>query len=256
MEVAIIHAILTLGSVEEFSIVNYAPKAVYLWLYPSASEDELLMAEHPDDIAEGQSSKGSKKSEISRKKAERADSPESRSGMMIFRLESMFSLSEFAIINQGTDDSDEDDEDNQRIVDVLDKITLSQQQDQKSARIKIDIDLPSAAEDDLPMGECISLPEWDYKKQHLVEDWCLLQPMLPEDASSKGIPPRLRKISKTIEAQFEQLRNVKCWLKGQPQGEELDLSAWLDFHVESKISAAQEKGLFKSFRGNNRDLSC
>lgn len=256
MEEAIIHAILTPGSVQQFPVVNYAPKAVYLWLYPSASEDEVLMAEYPDDLEEEQSSKGSKKSETSRKKAERVDSPESRSGMMIFRLESMFSWSEFAKLDRGSDDSDEDYEDNQRIVEDLDKITLSQQQDQKSARIKIDMDLPSASEDDLPMGEGIKLPEWDYKSQQLVQDRCLLQPMLPKDSTPKGIPPRLRKISKTIQAQFEQLRSMRYWLKGQPQGEELDLSAWLDFHVESSLSPTQEKGLFQSFRGNNRDLSC
>ncbi len=49
---------------------------------------------------------------------------------------------------------------------------------------------------------------------------------------------------------------MRYWLKAQPQGEEIDLSAWLDFHVESKITPSAEKGLFRSFRGNNRDLSC
>jgi nitric oxide reductase NorD protein len=175
---------------------------------------------------------------------------------MIFRLESLFSWGEFSKVDRGCDDSD-DDEDTSRIVEDLDKITLAKQQEQqKSAQIKIDLDLPSASEDDIPLGEGIKLPEWDYKKQILQADRCLLQPMLPKDAKTAKLPMRLQKIAKTIQAQFEQLRSVRYWLKAQPQGEELDLSAWLDFHVESKIAPSAEKGLFKSFRGNNRDLSC
>ena len=255
MEAAIIQAVLTPGSVTEFPLVNFAPRAVYLWLYPSAKLDDVLMPEYPDEVEQQESVSAAKKSATSRKKAERVDSPESRSGMMIFRLESMFSWSEFSKMDRGSDDSD-DDEDNQRIVEDLDKITLSQQQDQKSARIKIDMDLPSASEDDTPMGEGLKLPEWDYKKQQLVDDRVLLQAMLPKDAVAKALPEHLRKISKTIQAQFEQLRSVRYWLKAQPQGEELDMASWLDFHVESQIAPSQEKGLFQSFRGNNRDLSC
>ena len=260
MEQAILKAILSPGSVTQFPVVNFAPKAVYLWLYPSSSSEEVLVPEYQEleeDVENAEKeNKSPKKSETSRKKAERVDSPDERSGMMIFRLESLFSWSEFSKIDRGCDDSD-DDEDTSSTVEDLDKITLAKQQEQqKSAQIKIDLDLPSASEDDIPLGEGIKLPEWDYKKQTLQQDRCLLQPMLPKGAKAEKLPTRLQKIAKTIQAQFEQLRSVRYWLKAQPQGEELDLSAWLDFHVESQIAPSAEKGLFKSFRGNNRDLSC
>ena len=260
MEQAIVRAILTPGSVSQFPLVNFAPKAVYLWLYPSACSDETVVAEY-QDLAETQDdeelhNKSAKKSKTSRKKAERVDAPDERQGMMIFRLESLFSWSEFSKLDRGCDDSDDDD-DTSRAVEDLDKITLAKQQEQqKSAQIKIDLDLPSASQDDIPLGQGIKLPEWDYKKQLLQKDRCVLQPMLPKDAKPAKLPVKLQKISKTIQAQFEQLRSVRYWLKAQPQGEEIDLSTWLDFHVESKIAPSAEKGLFKSFRGNNRDLSC
>lgn len=259
MERAIVKAILIPGSVSEFPMVNFAPKAVYLWLYPSSSSDEILVSEVQefDENKEDQKqqNKSAKKSQTSRKKAERVDAGDERQGMMIFRLESLFSWSEFSKLDRGCDDSD--DEDTSRTVEDLDKITLAKQQEQqKSAQIKIDLDLPSASEDDIPLGEGISLPEWNYKKQTLQEERCLLQPMLPKDAKTAKLPIRLQKIAKSIQAQFEQLRSVRYWLKAQPQGEELDLGAWLDFHVESKIAPCAEEGLFKSFRGNNRDLSC
>ncbi|SEK88225.1 nitric oxide reductase NorD protein [Colwellia chukchiensis] len=257
MEQAIRQAILQPGSVTEFPTVNYAPQAVYLWLYPSAQVDPQVLPEYIDDEEDGESAELSKakKSDSTRKKAERVDTGDDKEGMMIFRLESLFSWSEFSKLDRGTDDSDDDEEDNQRIAEDLDKITLSNQQSEKSARIKIDMDLPSASEDDLPLGEGIKIPEWHYKKQCLEADRCLLQPMLPKDAGPKKLPIKLQKTAKAIQAQFEQLRSVRYWLKGQQQGEELDLPAWLDFHVESKISPTEERGHYRSFRGNNRDIS-
>ncbi|WP_206485827.1 VWA domain-containing protein [Thalassotalea sp. G2M2-11] len=257
MEQAIINAVLSPGSVTEFPRVNFAPQAVYLWLYPSAKLDPFVLPENLNDITEEQNDNDSqsKKSQASRKKAERIDSPECRDGMMIFRLESMFSWSEFSKLDRGTDDSEEDEEEYHRIAEDLDKITLSKQQNQKSANIKIDLDLPSASEDDIPLGEGIKLPEFNYKSQQLEQDRCLLQPMMPRDCHAQKLPQRLQKTAKVIQSQFEQLQSVRYWLKGQPQGEELDLTAWLDFHVESQISPTQEKGLYQSFRGNNRDIS-
>jgi len=258
MEQAIVQAIMEPGSVKEFPTVNYAPKAVFLWLYPSAHVDPLVLPEYEemsDDENEAQTTKKSTKSKTSRKKADREESAESNDGMMIFRLESMFSWSEFSKLDRGSDDTDEDEDDLLRTAEDLDNITISKDQDQKSANIKIDLDLPSASEDDIPLGEGISLPEWNYRAQQLESDRCLLQPMLPKDSSPQPLPMKLQKTAKAIQAQFEQLTSVRYWLKGQPQGEELDLSAWLDFHVESKMSPTQEKGLYQSFRGNNRDIS-
>ncbi len=258
MEQAIVQAIIDPGSVDIFPTVNYAPKAVFLWLYPSAHVDPRLLPEYEemeDSDNEAQENKKSKKSEISRKKADRDESAESDDGMMIFRLESLFSWSEFSKLDRGSDDTDEDEEDLLRTAEDLDNITLSQQQDQKSANIKIDLDLPSASEDDIPLGEGVSLPEWNYRTQQLESERCLLQPMLPRNSTAQPLPLKLQKTAKAIQAQFEQLTSVRYWLKAQPQGEELDLSAWLDFHVESKISPTQERGLYQSFRGNNRDIS-
>ncbi len=259
MEEAITQAILEPGAVKEFPMVNYAPQAVYLWLYPSAHVDPLVLPEQGNllnEQAQENKQTAKQKSKTSRKKAERADSGNEKDGMMIFRLESLFSWSEFAKMDRGIDDSDEDEEENQRVAEDLDKITLAQQQEQKSARIKIDLDLPSASEDDIPLGEGIKLPEWDYRQQILQADRCLLQPMLPKDASPKPLPIKLQKQAKSIQAQFEQLRSIRYWLKGQPQGEELDLVAWLDHHIESQIAPSAEKGLYQSYRGNHRDLSC
>lgn len=262
MEKAIIDAVLKPGSVSDFPAVNFAPEAVCLWLYPSAHIDPSLLPEYlqaeqqQTDENDEQAQKPAKKNPSSRKKAERVEASDSRDGMMIFRLESLFSWSEFAQLDRGSDDSDDDEEDNQRVAEDLDKITLSQQQDQKSGNLKIDLDLPSASVDDIPLGQGIKLPEWHYKKQLLEPDRCLLQPMLPRDCVAQRLPVRLQQTARLIQAQFEKMQTQRHWVKGQPQGEELDLTSWLDFHVQSTMAPTAEKGLYQTFRANTRDFSC
>jgi nitric oxide reductase NorD protein len=134
MEQAIVNAILKLGSVIEFPRVNFAPKPVYLWLYPSSSANDLIMPEYQaideEKETENQENKAIKKAETSRKKSERTDSSDEKQGMMIFRLESLFSWSEFSKLDRGCDDSD-DDEDNSKIVDDLDKIFLAKKKNDR-----------------------------------------------------------------------------------------------------------------------------
>jgi len=258
LERALQQALQEPGSVLEFPATNYAPSHIVLWLYPSAGLNTEMLprdTQDPDteDTPESNNSE-QQQSQGPRKKTNRVENPNERDGMMIFRLESLFSWSEFSNIDRGKDDSDN--EDAQRVAEDLDVITLANQSNQKSAKLKIDLDLPAAAQDDIPLGEGIKLPEWDYKTEQLVSNRVLLQPMLPRDAESQKIPPHLHKLAQKIRAQFEQLQTLRQWHKGQQQGEELDINAWLDHHVETSISATPEKGLFQTFKSHDRDLAC
>lgn len=253
LERAIVQALIEPGSISKFPPANYAPQAIYLWLYPSAK----VQAIPPDGQEDNeQQSGGGKhaKSEAARKQSERVEDPQMRDGLMLFRLENLFSWSEFVKVNRGADDSEDDDA--QRVAEDLDKITLSRQQDQKTGTLKIDLDLPSPAEDDIPLGPGIHLPEYDYKSARLIQKRCLLQPMLPKNAKPAKLPPQLAISARRLRHQFEQLRNVRHWENAQPQGEELDLNAWLDFHVQKQHTPIAEQGLYRSFKSNQRDLCC
>ncbi len=129
MERAIIQAILHPGSITEFPVVNYAPQAVYLWLYPSATLPSNVLADFNNEELPRPESNNIKKGKKSRKAAERVDSGNENEGMMIFRLETMFSFTEFSKLDRGSDDSDDDD--CQSVADDLDKITLAKQTSQK-----------------------------------------------------------------------------------------------------------------------------
>jgi nitric oxide reductase NorD protein len=257
LEQCICQAILTPEQKQHYPVVNIAPYPVLLWLYPAKPSinalaiDAAFEPEGSDDADEATQPHTIKQ----RKKAQRLAAETDRDGLMLFRLENLFSWSEFTPVDRSQDDSENDDAGT--AAQDLDEITLSSKQTQRMASaIKIDLDLPSASEDDIPLGPGIQLPEWDYRQQQLIPDRCLLQPLLPRDAQPMGLPSRLKRLAQQLQAQFAQWQSLRFWQKRQYQGEELDLSALVDFKVEQQIQATAETGLFQSFNGYYRDLSC
>ncbi len=80
--------------------------------------------------------------------------------------------------------------------------------------------------------------------------------MVPRGSEAQPLPLRLAPLAKRLRRQFEHLRNDRQWLRQQPQGSELDMQAWLDFHVERQHGQCAERGLFMEQRQTRRDLAC
>ncbi|PKH54601.1 nitric oxide reductase activation protein NorD [Shewanella sp. Choline-02u-19] len=256
LERAVIQAITHPESIIEFPVAHYAPQAIYIWLYPNENVKANPFSAADIDCEEEQGSSAAKKQQSvkARKKSERIEEDDTKDSLMVFRLENLFSWSEFSRVNRAEDDTEDDDA--QRVAEDLDIITVAKGSKQKTAKLKIDLDLPAAIEDDLPLGKGITLPEWNYKSNLLVADRCLLQPMLPRDSKPLALPSSLHSAAKKIRQQFQQLQSIKNWQKSQPSGDEIDLTAWLDFHIESQTSMAQDTGLYRSFQRCQRDISC
>jgi nitric oxide reductase NorD protein len=189
-----------------------------------------------------------------RKQAKRVEESTSKGGLLIFRLENLFSWSEHVELDRCSDDSE--DLDAARVAEDLDELALSKQRLRKGGGLKLDLDLPPADVDDIPLGEGIKLPEWDYRKQCLHKDFVNLQMYLPRGSAAQPLPLRLAPLASRLRRQFEHLRNDRQWLRQQPQGSELDLQAWLDFHVERQHGQCAERGLFMQQRTTRRDLAC
>ncbi|MBP7452599.1 MAG: VWA domain-containing protein [Ottowia sp.] len=179
-----------------------------------------------------------------RRRAERTDDTSNKNGLvMFFRAESILSWSEFVRVNR-TDD-DEDNQNASQVADDMETLSIARQGETLAARVKFDLDLPSASVDDLPVGEGEPLPEWDFKQQRLVPDRCRAQRMRPrlmgEDASETGaagaLPEaakRLKGISRQVRRRFEALRAAPRWQHGLVQGDELDLDAWVRHQVDRR----------------------
>ena len=186
-------------------------------------------------------------------RAERVEERDSERNLLLFRLESLLSWSEHLALDRCSDD--EDDPDGARVAEDLDYLSLSRQRTQKGGGLRLDLDLPAADYDDLPLGPGLKLPEWDYRQQRLLSDHVLLQPMRPR-ATSASLPAHLEKTALHLRRQFACLRDGRQRLRQQPQGDEIDLDAWLDFQVERRRGGSTQPGLFLEQRPRRRDLAC
>jgi nitric oxide reductase NorD protein len=253
LERALRQALREPGSVEHFPRSEFAAWPLPLWLYPAQNlgnpqagdlgeecEDHLLMP--PGEQKGG------------RKRAKRIEESTSKGGLLVFRLENLFSWSEHIELDRWADDSE--DLDAARVADDLDELTLSRQRLRKGGGLKLHLDLPPADVDDIPLGEGIKLPEWDYRKQCMQEEFVNLQMMVPRDSEAQPLAARLIPSANRLRRQFEHLRNDRQWLRQQSQGSELDMQAWLDFHVERQHGQCAERGMFMEQRNNRRDLAC
>ncbi len=253
LERAICQALREPGSVAQFPRSERAPWPLPLWLYP-AEQLGAPQAGDLDDDSENNLLPPPDQQAVARKRAKRIEDSQNKGGLIVFRLENLFSWSEHVELDRATDDTE--DQDAARVAEDLDELALSRQRSRKGGGLKLHLDLPPAEADDIPLGDGIKLPEWDYRKQALQENFVNLQMLLPRGSEAQPLPLRLAPLARRLRRQFEHLRNDRQWLRQQPQGAELDMQAWLDFHVERQHGQCAERGLFMEQRPSRRDLAC
>jgi nitric oxide reductase NorD protein len=189
-----------------------------------------------------------------RQRAERTEMPDGKSGLLMFRLESLFSWTEYIPVDRTTEDDPNDDA--ARAAEDMDVITVARDRKASSYKIKLNLDLPSAEYDDIPQGEGIPLPEWDYRQQTLKPDHCRLQVMLPRDAQEMVLPARLQTAARKLRRRFEALQPRREWLNHQQEGVELDTDSYILHLAERKRGRADIPAVYRDCREQGRDLSC
>ena len=219
-------AILQPGTVESLPRAKGAPVPVPLWVYPSPFK--VFGVEAEDDLDDtGNGGQAEQEVEGSRKQAERFDDSKQTDGLMVFKLEALFTWAESVDLDRPQEENL--DEDLEGAAEDLDIITLSKKRRAGSSNIKFDLDLPAPQNDDLPLGDGMKLPEWDYRKQIMLDDYCLLQPMLNDDAMPEPIPEELRAQATDFAPPFQPVAAAdKTWQRKQPYGDEIDMDAWLE----------------------------
>ena len=250
---------------ESTLVLEYAkhpPQPVTLWLHPSPPKNEALHAAQKDldiidkeDDEEGTERSKQQKNKVKRKQANREDMPEGNDGLMSFRLESLWSWSEYVKVDRSSIDADDDDA--SRTAEDMDQITLSQDSDTSSSKIKLDLDLPSSQYDDIVLGEGIPVDEWDFKQQKLQKDHCRIIPMSAREATARELPQKLKAQARKIRRHFEMLRPQRHWVSRQNDGTELDLENYINFLSDRKHGHVNsDTPVYRDLRNQSRDLSC
>jgi nitric oxide reductase NorD protein len=233
------------------------PQPVPLWLHPSPPQMEFTSSKPPQDpdFTEAAQTKNQQAKQQKRKQGNRTEMPEGNNGLMSFRLESLWSWAEYTKVDRTS--TEDDDDDAMQTAEDMDNITVAQDSQTTSSKIKLDLDLPSSNYDDIVLGEGIPIDEWDYKQQRLQKDHCRLQAMTSRNAEAMELPTRLRHQAHKIRRQFEILRPQRLWKNRQNEGTELDLENYISFLADRKHGHVNsDTPVYRELRNQNRDLSC
>jgi len=258
LERAIRCALLEPGSIQQLPIAKRPPHPVPLWLHPSPplSTSSSHAARNPQDEQAQTEGESENAKDQRKRKAEQTDMPEQDRGLITMRWEMIFSHAEFIKVDRSTDD-EEDLESAEQVADDLDELSIAQDHQSSSKRIKFDLDLPSEASDDLVLGEGILLPEWDYKRLLLREERCSLQTMVAAHAQAIELPDHLRRSARRLKNQFQMLAPTRIWQRAQPDGSEIDLDAYERFTAQLANGCAEgDARLYRDMRNGGRDLAC
>ncbi|WP_432471063.1 nitric oxide reductase activation protein NorD [Amphritea sp. HPY] len=255
-ELAIQTALLNPGGISEMPPSDFAPIPVPLWLHPYPPRSAGFSSQNNGSDRSG--SKGeTRQAEQRRRQAERVEKPEDQAFTMGVRHEAdLFSFSEFSKLDRSTDEEDDLDQ-AENIANDSDNMAVTEDNSTVASKIKFDLDLPSAEEDDIPLSEGILYPEWDFKKQQMLKDHCNIIPMISRNAEPCPIPEHLQKTARRLRRQFESLSARPVWVSGQYEGDKLDLDAYLDFRGSVATGAGTgDPRLYYQKRPLVRDMAC
>ena len=257
-EFAIRQALIQPGSVKTLPPSKTPFYPVALWTHPNPPASTISNISAGDGAPERDSSEDTNIAKSRRKHAaERTDMPDGKDGfLMMFRAESLFSWTEYINVNRPQDEED-DIESAALAAEDMDSMTVARDGETSVAKLRFDLDLPPAGEDETPLGEGVSLAEWDYKKQLMQVDYCRLQEMVSAQTVPCELPAQLRRTARRLRSQFQALAPTRVWLKGQQDGEEIDLDAWVRQEADLLSGVhADSRGLYRAQVNQQRDLAC
>ncbi|MBK7982191.1 MAG: VWA domain-containing protein [Candidatus Competibacteraceae bacterium] len=242
------------GSVRELPEARRPAQPIPLWLYPPAPRTAKANRRSAENPAAGASNPTER--DRQRRRAEQSDQPERQNPFLLsFRAESLLSWAEYVRVNRPTDDDPNSDA--ARVADSMELLSVAPDGANTASRVRFDLDLPSASEDDLPLGPGVKLPEWDYRKLALLPDYCGVQELLARHAPPCELPPALRRDAQRLRRQFEILRPARGWRRAQTDGEELDLDACVRHAADhARGNDGYERGLYRQMARQERSLSC
>ena len=259
VETAIRQALNEPGSVGPLPASRRPPQPVPMWLYPSPAQiDRRTRPDNAENTAQDPDDEHGKTVDAAqqRQQATREDMPDGKDGFILpFRAESLVSWAEYVKVNRGLDEDPE--EDAAKAAPDMDKLAIARDGKTLASRVRFDLDLPSAAADDIPLQSGILLPEWDWKKRALKKDQCRLDLLDARDAPPIDVPERLRKPVRKVRQQLEALAPSRRWFKNQPDGSELDVDAcvrtWSDRRAGHTDNAF---GNYLKLERHERDMAC
>lgn len=214
--------------------------AAPVWLWLDTAEPPPPAAARPDPANEADTGGAQPSTRDARRRHAQTvqDERDKAPLMMFFRAESILSWGEFVKVNRASDDDPDDKA--LAAANDMDVLAIAPDGQSTASRVKFDLDLPSAAADDRPLGPGLQLPEWDFRQARLRPDHCALQTLVARPAQPFVPPPALRVVARRMRRRMEVLRAAPGRARGQTEGDEIDLDAWVRHRVDAASAPQSE----------------
>lgn len=191
-----------------------------------------------------------------RRQAERRDTDMSDRGDPLYfhRFETIFSLAEMVNVNRRVDDDDEDGA--RQAADDITDLTIGSNRQKAGVRLKMDLDLAPSETEDGSLAGGLTYPEWDWKRRAHRPDHCRVIAARAAETGEAWQPDEaMQRRIRAVRRQFEALRPRRIVLHGQPDGDDLDLSALVRAEADRRAGSAGSENVFTCGRAVERDLS-
>lgn len=191
-----------------------------------------------------------------RRRAVRRDTDQSRRDdpMMLHRFETIFSVAEMVNVNRQIEDDDADAA--RQAADDLPELTVAAHTKRSATRLKLDLDLSAVDAAPGPAFVELSYPEWDWKRKAYHQNYCRVFAGPAPETGEDWVPDEaMRRRIRQVRRQFEALRPRRQILRGEPDGDDLDLSAVVRNVADRRAGSGGTERVFVNARAIARDLS-
>ncbi len=229
------------------------PEPVLLWTRPDiigAAPVTPAPNFPPQPSAEGQSS--AQQEDKRRRTAEHTQLPSRDDALLLFRPETILSLTEYAKTEHEISENENDLL--SRFADDLDMISVVRDGKNIAKKLRMDLDIVTANDTAVALEGEKLLPEWNYHTQCMVPDQCRIKvvPIKVIDAAPNFIPDHLQQPLRQLTRSFSALNPHRTRLKSQPDGNELDIDEYIR-HYTSKENT--DPYVYLDYRRRERDIA-
>ena len=171
-----------------------------------------------------------------RRQGERAEMPGEDKGLVTIRMENILTWGEYVRVDRGTDEED-DLERAKTAAEDMDRIAVARDRKASGARLRFDLDLPARARTTWCSTTASCCRNGTGGANRLLPNHCRIHEMLAAEAPPCPLPEHLRRTARRLRDQFQALAPARTWLRGRPDGQDIDLDAYLRFATDRRAGA-------------------
>lgn len=174
--------------------------------------------------------------------------------LLLNRFEKLLTWSEMVNVNRPVEDDEESSA--RQVADETEEIAVTTHQRRAATVLKFDLDLAPEDTDPTRLLAQLTYPEWDYRRKRYHADHCRVLCQTAAETGEQWIPDdHARKQFRRIRRQLEALRPQREILRGQPDGSELDLDAFVRAQADLLAQGSASNRFYLAAHEQIRDLA-